>query len=132
MFALRRLLHHHRPHRRRRADPELHGFGLYDREVIELVRRIDDPYPYFADSLPISASPMPKCPSSSRGADAASPRTTSIPVMICHAGITGIQDPDPAGDHGRLHAFSISLIVAALYLHTSCSIGPVPLGVAPV
>ncbi|MDK9714181.1 MAG: glycosyltransferase family 2 protein [Sulfuritalea sp.] len=27
--------------------PNFTGFGLYDREVIELVRRIDDPYPYF-------------------------------------------------------------------------------------
>jgi glycosyltransferase involved in cell wall biosynthesis len=27
--------------------PNYTGFGLYDREVIELVRRIDDPYPYF-------------------------------------------------------------------------------------
>ena len=23
------------------------GFGLYDREVVEILRRIDDPYPYF-------------------------------------------------------------------------------------
>ena len=27
--------------------PNYTGFGLYDRDVIELVRRIDDPYPYF-------------------------------------------------------------------------------------
>lgn len=27
--------------------PNYTGFGLYDREVIELVRKIDDPYPYF-------------------------------------------------------------------------------------
>ncbi len=27
--------------------PNFTGFGLYDREVIELVRHIDDPYPYF-------------------------------------------------------------------------------------
>ncbi|MCK9387279.1 MAG: glycosyltransferase family 2 protein [Sulfuritalea sp.] len=27
--------------------PHYTGFGLYDREVMELVRRIDDPYPYF-------------------------------------------------------------------------------------
>lgn len=27
--------------------PNYTGFGLYDRGVIELVRRIDDPYPYF-------------------------------------------------------------------------------------
>jgi glycosyltransferase involved in cell wall biosynthesis len=27
--------------------PHYTGFGLYDREVIDLVRRIDDPYPYF-------------------------------------------------------------------------------------
>ena len=27
--------------------PHYTGFGLYDREVIELVREIDDPYPYF-------------------------------------------------------------------------------------
>ena len=27
--------------------PNFTGFGLYDREVVEAVRRIDDPYPYF-------------------------------------------------------------------------------------
>jgi hypothetical protein len=27
--------------------PHYTGFGLYDREVMEIVRRIDDPYPYF-------------------------------------------------------------------------------------
>lgn len=27
--------------------PNFTGFGLYDRSVIEIVRRIDDPYPYF-------------------------------------------------------------------------------------
>lgn len=27
--------------------PNYTGFGLYDRQVIEIVRRIDDPYPYF-------------------------------------------------------------------------------------
>lgn len=30
-----------------RLIPNFTGFGLYDREVVELVRRIDDPYPYF-------------------------------------------------------------------------------------
>ena len=23
------------------------GFGLYDRQVVEILRKIDDPYPYF-------------------------------------------------------------------------------------
>jgi polyisoprenyl-phosphate glycosyltransferase len=27
--------------------PNFHGFGIYDREVIEQIRNIDDPYPYF-------------------------------------------------------------------------------------
>lgn len=27
--------------------PNFHGFGIYDREVIEQIRHIDDPYPYF-------------------------------------------------------------------------------------
>lgn len=27
--------------------PDYTGFGLYDRSVIELIRKIDDPYPYF-------------------------------------------------------------------------------------
>ncbi len=48
MFLLRRLYY---ATIGRIADVELiphyTGFGLYDREVIELVRRIDDPYPYF-------------------------------------------------------------------------------------
>ncbi len=48
MFALRRLYY---ATIGRIADIELiphyTGFGLYDREVIELVREIDDPYPYF-------------------------------------------------------------------------------------
>lgn len=48
MFVLRRLYYSTIG---RIADVELiphyTGFGLYDREVIELVRRIDDPYPYF-------------------------------------------------------------------------------------
>ena len=30
-----------------RLIPDYTGFGLYDREVVEAVRRIDDPYPYF-------------------------------------------------------------------------------------
>jgi glycosyltransferase involved in cell wall biosynthesis len=48
MFALRRLYY---ATIGRIADIELiphyTGFGLYDREVIEALRRIDDPYPYF-------------------------------------------------------------------------------------
>jgi glycosyltransferase involved in cell wall biosynthesis len=48
MFSLRRLYY---ATIGRIADIELipnyTGFGLYDREVIEQVRRIDDPYPYF-------------------------------------------------------------------------------------
>ena len=48
MFVLRRLYY---ATIGRIADVELiphyTGFGLYDREVIELVRHIDDPYPYF-------------------------------------------------------------------------------------
>jgi len=27
--------------------PDFHGFGIYDREVIEQIRYVDDPYPYF-------------------------------------------------------------------------------------
>lgn len=30
-----------------RLIPHFTGFGLYDRQVMEIVRRIDDPYPYF-------------------------------------------------------------------------------------
>ena len=48
MFALRRLYY---ATIGRIADvkliPHYTGFGLYDREVIEALRRIDDPYPYF-------------------------------------------------------------------------------------
>jgi glycosyltransferase involved in cell wall biosynthesis len=48
MFALRRLYYSTIG---RIADvtliPHYTGFGLYDREVIEGLRRIDDPYPYF-------------------------------------------------------------------------------------
>ena len=48
MFVLRRLYY---ATIGRIADIELiphyTGFGLYDREVIDLVRQIDDPYPYF-------------------------------------------------------------------------------------
>jgi glycosyltransferase involved in cell wall biosynthesis len=48
MFALRRLYY---ATIGRIADvtliPHYTGFGLYDREVIEGLRRIDDPYPYF-------------------------------------------------------------------------------------
>lgn len=48
MFALRRLYY---ATIGRIADvkliPHYTGFGLYDREVIETFRRIDDPYPYF-------------------------------------------------------------------------------------
>ena len=48
MFALRRLYY---ATVGRIADvkliPHYTGFGLYDREVIEALRRIDDPYPYF-------------------------------------------------------------------------------------
>ena len=48
MFILRRLYY---ATIGRIADIELiphyTGFGLYDREVIDLVRQIDDPYPYF-------------------------------------------------------------------------------------
>ena len=48
MFALRRFYY---ATIGRIADvtliPHYTGFGLYDREVIEALRRIDDPYPYF-------------------------------------------------------------------------------------
>lgn len=48
MFALRRLYY---ATIGRIADvkliPHYTGFGLYDREVIEALRQIDDPYPYF-------------------------------------------------------------------------------------
>lgn len=48
MFALRRIYY---ATIGRIADvkliPHYTGFGLYDREVIEAFRRIDDPYPYF-------------------------------------------------------------------------------------
>lgn len=48
MFAMRRLYY---ATIGRIADvtliPHYTGFGLYDREVIEALRRIDDPYPYF-------------------------------------------------------------------------------------
>lgn len=30
-----------------RLIPQFTGFGLYDRQVIEIIRQIDDPYPYF-------------------------------------------------------------------------------------
>lgn len=30
-----------------RLVPDYTGFGLYDREIVEAIRRIDDPYPYF-------------------------------------------------------------------------------------
>ena len=32
--------------------PNFTGFGLYDRSVIELIRKIDDPYPYFRGLIP--------------------------------------------------------------------------------
>ncbi len=48
MFALRRLYYRTL---RRLSDVELvenfTGFGLYDRQVIEILRAINDPYPYF-------------------------------------------------------------------------------------
>lgn len=32
--------------------PNFTGFGLYDRSVIEIIRKIDDPYPYFRGLMP--------------------------------------------------------------------------------
>ncbi len=34
------------------------GFGLYDRQVVEILRRIDDPYPYFRGLIPELGFPM--------------------------------------------------------------------------
>ena len=48
MFALRRLYYATIGRIAEvRLIPHYTGFGLYDREVIEAFRRIDDPYPYF-------------------------------------------------------------------------------------
>ena len=48
MFAVRKLYYRMVT---KLADVELvrnyHGFGLYDKRVIEILRQIDDPYPYF-------------------------------------------------------------------------------------
>ena len=35
-----------------RLIPHFTGFGLYDREVIEEIRKLDDPYPYFRGLIP--------------------------------------------------------------------------------
>jgi glycosyltransferase involved in cell wall biosynthesis len=83
MFALRRLYY---ATVGRIADvtliPHYTGFGLYDREVIESFRRIDDPYPYFRGLIADMGYSHAEVPyTSNRCASAASPRTTSIRCM---------------------------------------------------
>ena len=53
------------------------GFGLYDREVVEAVRALDDPYPYFRGMVADLGTPRPKSPTSRRRAGAACRRTIS-------------------------------------------------------
>jgi glycosyltransferase involved in cell wall biosynthesis len=38
------------------------GFGLYDRKVVEVVRRVDDPYPYFRGLIADLGFPAAKVP----------------------------------------------------------------------
>jgi glycosyltransferase involved in cell wall biosynthesis len=52
------------------------GFGLYDREVVDIVRSFNDPYPYFRGIIAEISLPNKRLYFTSRPANAASPRTT--------------------------------------------------------
>ncbi len=50
-----------------RSSSNFTGFGLYDRSVIDKLREIDDPYPYFRGlDLPTSATRAPRSRTRSR------------------------------------------------------------------
>ena len=53
------------------------GFGLYDRAVMEELREIDDPYPYFRGLISDIGFERAEIHTPSRRGSAASPRTTS-------------------------------------------------------
>ena len=56
----------------RRARPQLHGFGLYDREVIEQFRSTDEQYPYFRGLVSDFGTSEPRSHTSSRPASSGS------------------------------------------------------------
>ena len=54
------------------------GFGLYDRQVVEILRKIDDPYPYFRALIADIGLSGPRSSTISPSAREGSRRTTSI------------------------------------------------------
>ena len=136
MFALRRLYY---TTIGRIADVELipnfTGFGLFDREVIELVRRIDDPYPYFRGliaDLGFAHAEVPfEQPRRGRGITKNNFYTLYDIAML---GITGHSKiPIRLATMAGFTLSALSLIVAALYLAYKLFYwDQFPLGVAPV
>jgi glycosyltransferase involved in cell wall biosynthesis len=89
---------------RRIADVELienyTGFGLYDREFVEIARSLDDPYPYFRGLIAELGLSLARVP-----------YTRHHQEQLLHALRRGdarhhqpLEGADPAGDHGRIHA----------------------------
>jgi glycosyltransferase involved in cell wall biosynthesis len=139
LFALRRLYY---ATVGRIADVELipnfTGFGLYDREVIELVRRIDDPYPYFRGmiaDLGFEHAEVPfEQPLRRRGITKNNFYTLYDIAML---GITGHSKiPIRLATMAGFTLSGISLIVACIYLvykllywdHFSLGVAPVLIG----
>jgi len=55
------------------------GFGLYDRVVIEQLRKLDDPYPYFRGLMAELGTTQQRWRTASRSGSGGSRATTSIP-----------------------------------------------------
>ena len=136
LFALRRLYY---ASIGRIADVELipnfTGFGLYDREVIELVRTIDDPYPYFRGliaDLGFAHAEVPfEQPLRKRGITKSNFYTLYDMAML---GITGHSKiPIRLATMAGFMLSGLSLIVAIIYLaYKLLYWDQFSLGVAPV
>jgi len=136
MFALRRLYY---TTIGRIADVELipnfTGFGLFDREVIELVRRIDDPYPYFRGLIADLGFAHAEVPfEQPRRGHGITKNNFYTLYDIAMLGITGHSKiPIRLATMAGFTLSALSLIVAALYLAYKLFYwDQFPLGVAPV
>jgi hypothetical protein len=115
--------------------PNFTGFGLYDREVIELVRSIDDPYPYFRGliaDLGFAHAEVPfEQPLRKRGITKSNFYTLYDMAML---GITGHSKiPIRLATMAGFTLSGLSLIVALIYLaYKLLYWDQFSLGVAPV
>ncbi len=97
--------------------PNFTGFGLYDREVIERFREIDELSRTSAAFSASSATNEPRSSTLSRQERVESLRTASTPLRPGDARHhQPLQDPPAHRDDSGLHLSILSLLVAFLYL----------------